>query len=214
MRTLVISDLHLGDGTGSDDFAYSEYRRLIDADASLMSWIVSINPDQVFLAGDVFELWQHDEARVRRIHDDLLKFLDVYKAQYIAGNHDDKQECFKPAFLIHSSGGKSVFIEHGHENDPVMRDPFIRWCIRQLARLEKCLPGIDSSVEAATSILGRSSIDRKTAKLAEKRLKIADFVVMGHTHKQGSWGNYFNCGTCQGGKHQGVLIEDGKLTLV
>jgi len=211
-KALVISDLHLGDGTGSDDFTYSDYRRLRDVEEGLLTKLRAINPDLLVLAGDTEDLWQHESARVRRVYKAFFEYTAAVPSVFLRGNHDsDNQDL---THLVLESGGKTVRVEHGHANDPAMRDPFQRFLVWCLGLVEKVFPSIDDHAIKIARLFGQSHIEKKSATLAKTMLQEYDYVVLGHTHVHQSDGRYFNCGTCQNGQFQGVLIEDGVLTLV
>ena len=55
MRILCISDLHMGNGLRGDDFG--------DNDTKLLKWIWKMQPHEVILVGDIFELWQFKMRR-------------------------------------------------------------------------------------------------------------------------------------------------------
>ncbi len=211
-KALVISDLHLGDGTGSDDFTYAEYRKLRDAERGLLMKLKAINPDLLVLAGDTEELWQHDSTRVRRVYKEFFAYTSSIRSVFLRGNHDDILGDLD--HLVIESGGKSIRIEHGHANDPAMHDPFQRFLVRLVGLLEKIFPSIDNQAIKFVRLFGQSRIEQKSAALAKTMLQEYDFVVLGHTHVHQSDGRYFNCGTCQEGQFQGVLIEGGVLSLV
>jgi len=195
MKILVISDLHLNDGSGADDFG--------DNDLRLISWLCSFRYDMLVLNGDIYELWQSRKKKIRQAHKALFYYLEtMLSAQLIQlkGNHDYR--LFKLlSKVIKTKSGKRILITHGFQNDPWMTSPvsrFLVWCV---GIIEKPIPGIDN-------IWGTSKkISNKTFSYAMKMCKKYDYVVCGHTHILREGKSYFNSGTCQQGRLEGVLID-------
>lgn len=82
---IFISDLHLGDGSGSDDFHRTgPMLQLLD--------LAQKEADELIILGDLFELWQADLDKVLFVHNDILKKLFSLRKQlkltYVVGNHD------------------------------------------------------------------------------------------------------------------------------
>lgn len=82
---VFISDLHLGDGSRTDDFhrdqQFLEFLEFIKAQAK-----------ELIILGDFLELWQADLDRVLVQHNavisKLLSLRDKVKITYVIGNHD------------------------------------------------------------------------------------------------------------------------------
>jgi len=82
---VFISDLHLGDGSKTDDFHRDEeFLRFLD--------FVSDEAEELIIVGDLFELWQASLDKVLFKHDKVVKRLLVLrekvKLHYVVGNHD------------------------------------------------------------------------------------------------------------------------------
>ncbi len=207
--TMIISDLHLGDGYGSDDFSYDDFKKLKNAERLLIRHIEYYNPKTIILAGDILELWQHNEDAIRRVYHKFFEFIYDRKSVILRGNHDDTLEDAEDFVVLTLPNGKTVYVAHGHQNDKKMDSPFIRFAVYVFGFIEKILPGLDNI------FLGRKNtpIYRKTKKYAEECLKLYDYVVLGHTHTAEQLGNYFNCGTCQGGEFSAVFIRGNMISI-
>jgi len=208
MRSLIISDLHMGDGTGTDDF--------IAQDDKVLNFIENINPDILYLNGDIFELWQCSMRKIRKFHYTFTNYVEgkYYKPVIfpqivkLKGNHDYSLLGQMKAEITTRSG-KKVLITHGFQNDPLMTNPisrFFTWC---LGRIERLIPNIDNVFSAS------KRINNKANEYAMQQLKKYDIVILGHTHKieckqylvLGRFVTYANSGTCTNGKIQGILLD-------
>ena len=82
---IFISDLHLGDGSRTDDFHRDkellEFLEFVDSEAQ-----------ELIILGDFLELWQADLDRVLFVHNEIIKKLlslrKKIKITYVIGNHD------------------------------------------------------------------------------------------------------------------------------
>ncbi|MFH1656051.1 MAG: UDP-2,3-diacylglucosamine diphosphatase [Candidatus Omnitrophota bacterium] len=82
---IFISDLHLGDGSRTDDFhrdrEFLEFLEFVDSEAQ-----------ELIILGDFMELWQADLDRVLFTHSEvmhkLLSLRKKIKITYVIGNHD------------------------------------------------------------------------------------------------------------------------------
>ena len=116
---LFISDLHLGDGTRTDDFHRDkEFLGFLDFARNEASELV--------ILGDLLELWQADLDKVLYVHDEVIKGLlslrEKIKLTYVIGNHD-----YVPFIRLVDKGlgieieyrdtGTGIIAEHGHRYD-------------------------------------------------------------------------------------------------
>ena len=82
---IFISDLHLGDGSRTDDFHRDkellEFLQFVEAEAQ-----------ELIILGDFLELWQADLDKVLFVHSEvinrLLSLKNKIKITYCIGNHD------------------------------------------------------------------------------------------------------------------------------
>lgn len=123
----VISDLHIGDGGVRDNFEAGrktpELRSFLDH--------VGSEGGELFVLGDLFELWQVSLSRLFVKRRELLDHLATLPLVYVPGNHDiDLAHFVGTDFLSHpffermhapfvrTLGGKRFCFFHGHEIDP------------------------------------------------------------------------------------------------
>ena len=123
----VISDLHLGDGGARDNFEAGGKTR------ELRSFLDHVGGEggELFVLGDLFELWQMSLSRliVKRL--ELLDHFATLPVVYVPGNHDvDLAHFIDTDLLAHpffarmrqpftrELGNKRFRFFHGHEVDP------------------------------------------------------------------------------------------------
>jgi len=107
----LVSDLHLGAGDGSDDFAPN--KRLF------CEFLVSIGREPLHVLGDLAELWQATPSAVYAAHGDLLDALATHPGTRVAGNHDWASRAFAPGSVVevwHDPRHRLVGW-HGHQPD-------------------------------------------------------------------------------------------------
>lgn len=123
----VISDLHLGDGGMRDNFEAGKKT------PELRSFIEHVGSEdgELFILGDLFELWQMSLSRLLVKRRELLDQLATLPMIYVPGNHDvDLAHFIGTDFMAHpffrhmhepffrEIGGKRYRFFHGHEVDP------------------------------------------------------------------------------------------------
>jgi UDP-2,3-diacylglucosamine pyrophosphatase LpxH/uncharacterized membrane protein HdeD (DUF308 family) len=123
----VISDLHLGDGGARDNFEAGkktpELRAFLDH--------VGAEGGELFILGDLFELWQVNLSLLFVKRREVLDHLAALNLVYVPGNHDiDLIHFIGTDFLAHPFfahmrapfdrvlGGRRFRFCHGHETDP------------------------------------------------------------------------------------------------
>lgn len=203
-RALIISDLHLGDGSRADDFG--------DNDAAFLKWIVGVNPDVVYLNGDIYELWQFGMERIRAAHPSVCDELSKDRYVWISGNHD-YELLGMSSVVLEVKPNFRILVSHGHQSDPGMNCPMLRGLVWSLGMIER-LPFMDWVDNPDQFTKHPNSADIKTEEYATKQLSNGyDVVICGHTHKKGikyiepRLGHYINCGTCMHGSFEGVLLD-------
>lgn len=116
---IFISDLHLGDGSRTDDF---------HRDKELLGFLefVQTQAQELIILGDFLELWQADLDRVLFVHNEIInKLLSLrkkIKITYVIGNHDyipfvkfiDLDVGISLEYRDAESG---IVAEHGHRYD-------------------------------------------------------------------------------------------------
>jgi len=120
---VFISDLHLGDGTRTDDFS---------RDAHFLKFLEFVKTEarELIILGDFLELWQADLDRVVFRHSGVINKLlflrDKVRITYVIGNHD-----YLPFIKFANSGlgivteyrdlKSGIVAEHGHRYDAFNR---------------------------------------------------------------------------------------------
>ena len=126
---------------------------------------------------------------------------------FIRGNHD--YTLFGKLSYTFVENDRVVHVTHGFQNDKGMTNPFARLGVWLVGWVEKVFPNIENVF--STSKLGDDIVKNTTA-YATTLLKTGkyDQVVLGHTHNKGEFkcGAYLNCGTCQHGKFDYIIIGD------
>ncbi len=210
MKIVIVSDLHLGNGSQSDDFGYRD--EISVREKRFLDFIDSQNADRVYLNGDIYELWQSRWKKVRQAHG---KLIDVFendpKYVRIVGNHD-----FSLSGLysdeIRTKSGKRVLILHGFQADPWMNNIFVRFIVWVVGAFERLIsPNIDAWPHMLRRKGKKSMLKERQVKFAAKLLKTYDIVILGHTHYHSidftEDGVYANSGTCQHGKLQCIVLD-------
>ena len=202
-RLIVMSDMHRGDGTGSDDFAHNSLIYKCALDYYLREGFTYIE------LGDAEELWENksfDQIYITHtsIYDKIGEFHDPdpKKTRYIKiwGNHDiqwkDNADILREIFpgiriyeaaTLHSPSrsGKRILLWHGHQADPKCNgsgSAFSKFFVRNFwPCLQRC--GIKDPTRAAVNPGLCNQIDEKLYKLAINKYKNTDIIIAGHTHR-------------------------------
>lgn len=208
---LVISDLHLGDGSKSDDFAYRNYSKV---KTDLPAFINKYNPTHLILAGDVEELWQHHKSDVKNEYKELLSYFDSKNTIRLRGNHDLLKK-YDESCKVTLPSGKTMFIAHGHQNDRYMKNIFVKMGVFFVGLIEKLFPNVEALYNTfSNKDVSKTVIYKNTLKYANECLKKHDYVILGHTHDLRQMVNYYNCGTCQHGSTEGIFVQGDTIKLV
>lgn len=162
---IFISDLHLGDGSRTDDFhrdrEFLEFLEFVEGQAH-----------ELIILGDLFELWQADLDRVMFRHSEiinkLLSLRNKIKLTYVIGNHDyipfvKFADAGTGICLEYRDSENSIVAEHGFKYDIFNRykDPLksIKWPVGKhfslfIAGLEKLIhPDVDKWAQKALANL-------------------------------------------------------------
>jgi UDP-2,3-diacylglucosamine pyrophosphatase LpxH/uncharacterized membrane protein HdeD (DUF308 family) len=124
----VISDLHIGDGGARDNFEAGGKTRQLRAFLDH----VGSEGGELFILGDLFELWQMNLSLMLTRRLELLNHFAEVRATFVPGNHDvDLVHFIGTDFLSHpffrnmrapfvrDLGGRRFRFFHGHETDPL-----------------------------------------------------------------------------------------------
>ena len=199
-KLIVMSDMHRGDGSGSDDFAHNSLLYKCALDYYLDKGFTYIE------LGDAEELWENesfDQIYITHtsIYEKVAKFHDPdpEKTRYIKiwGNHDLqwKNKKYVDEFLSDLFPGicvyeaavleKHILLWHGHQADPKCRGTggtvskfFVRrfWPV-----LQKC--GIKDPTRAANNPGRCNEIDKTLHNWAIHNEKDITVIIAGHTHR-------------------------------
>lgn len=205
---LVISDLHLADGTGTDDFG--DFGITSEREDKLIAFINSYNPGKIIANGDIYELWQVKMKKIKIAHPKILNFLDTdNRVKILVGNHDYKRSG-EMNFKFTTTNNKFGLITHGFEVDKCMKTSISRFFSWILGGIEKIIPGIDNFF--ARKKFWNQGLQKKVREFAiETFEKGYDIVVLSHCHvpkyEEIDGKIYANTGACQEGRLEGVLIN-------
>lgn len=205
---LVISDLHLADGTGTDDFG--DFGVTSARETSLINFIESYHPGKIIANGDIYELFQVKMKKIRIAHPKMLNFLENdNRVELLVGNHDYKING-KMNFKFTTKNNKYGLITHGFEVDKCMKNSISRFFSWILGGIEKLIPNIDNFF--ARKKFWNQALQNKVRDYAIKKFeKGYDIVICAHCHVP-KYENingkiYANSGACQEGRLEGVLID-------
>ncbi|MDA3835618.1 MAG: hypothetical protein PF495_19775 [Spirochaetales bacterium] len=201
-KLIIMSDMHRGDGTGSDDFAHNSLIYKCALDYYLREGFTYIE------LGDAEELWENRTFeqiyithtsiydRIREFHDP-----DPEKTRYIKiwGNHDiqwkDNADILRdifPGIIIYEAAilyspflsGKGILFWHGHQVDPKCSGngaAFSKFFVKNFwPHLQRF--GIKDPTRAAVNPGLCNRIDEKLYHLAINKYKNIDIIIAGHTH--------------------------------
>ncbi len=181
-KTVVISDLHMGDGGSRDDLVKNRalIRGVLRERYLEEGW-------RLVLGGDIEELQKFKLAAIKRAWQPLYAVFDAFAAKgslrKIVGNHDLAllREGDYPYELLHglslTHGGRRLFCLHGHQASRlfVKYNYLSDFVVRYLAK----------PLKVANTSISKDSRQRFKAESriykASKRLGIA--TIAGHTHR-------------------------------
>jgi UDP-2,3-diacylglucosamine pyrophosphatase LpxH len=206
LRIVVFSDLHRGARDGADDF-----QRCEPAYSAALGWYLE-RGYQLWLLGDVDELWENDIDEVLPSYEEAMKlekaFLEGPGLRRFFGNHDldwndpkrvDEQlgphlpgvkvgEALRLRVLDGDSTLGMLFLAHGHQGtDASDRFAwFSRWVLRNIWRRVQASQGWSATTPASSWSL-RAKHD--TAMYHWARAQVASgapderpVLIAGHTH--------------------------------
>ncbi len=203
-KVLIFSDLHMGDGGGSDDFKRNSglYLRILENFYHLGYHLV--------LLGDIEELWEDDLVEVLLTYPEIFhwhrKFFQEGRLHRVVGNHDifteerrflkrtadklkkiGKEELIPllpplslPSLKLEFPEGE-IFLFHGHQLDFLSNSlwKLSRFFVRYLWKPLQILLKVTTSSPARVW-KKRLALEKKYYQWAEKRKKV---IVCGHTHR-------------------------------
>jgi UDP-2,3-diacylglucosamine pyrophosphatase LpxH len=221
MRTVVISDCHIG---------------AKDADtAALVSFLRRLECDRLLIAGDLWELWTRRPAYLSaHFHPCVQAFEEVRRhgtrIEYLLGNHDEGylRDPLMPADIMPVVGrmelslpnGRHLAVIHGHEYDHLIKwyYPWMRlgyWAKQALSRVMEVERLSLSSKKGHARYSNLTSAMHWEACRAYRQLGYAG-LIMGHTHcpiyKESGDFLFVNAGDWKG-SNTFVEIDEGRIEL-
>lgn len=183
MKRVFASDIHVG----SLESKYVKFLKMINEE----------NPDEIYLIGDVFDLWITKFEKILEKNFDFLKFITYCKVPifYVYGNHDEHVDKHFSYFgsvkfsesIDLESNGKKIRIIHGHTYDKFVEN----YCF--LAKFVAVLRNITFKLGLDIKRLNFSFAKQQHTKEFPKILKAVkdraiadsieyDILIMGHLH--------------------------------
>lgn len=222
-RLLVVSDLHLADWTGKDNFYQPGEKVLKNSISAFVKLIQFCLKAKVLLLinGDWLELWQTEAKKIWERYDSLLSLLArLYKKSkliIIRGNHDwhahrdknFKEFIFYDYVLIKLGGKEIIRIEHGHRFDFINhRLKWLAHLLTDIWGLLECL-GLHKLYHPSPRVNFKKAL-KIDAKINRWGKKHGLTMLCGHTHRELELAGYYNSGTLTSGKRSAVMIEAGE----
>ena len=207
-KIIIMSDMHRGDNSISDEFAHNQNIFLHAINHYLKEGYEYIEN------GDGDELWEHSKLRhIRFAHNDVFDIIKEFhkggRYHLIYGNHNmeykyesyikdnlwvlfdlntEKKEPFLEGIkvhealkLVHSKSGLTLFVVHGHQGD-FMNDQMwkvSRFWLRYFWRLLHVI-GFKNPASPAKSRHKRHKIERRYVKWVKHSHHL---LIVGHTHR-------------------------------
>ena len=188
MKTLIISDLHLGP-------CFKKNKEILD---------LLKNPwDKIIVNGDLYELLGFQTKKeIEKEYKDIFDILNKPNVIRLEGNHDLGQGSLDYIFTLPNN--KKVAITHGHKYDDKTSSFQVKLNITffnifgvELRRIFKCLK---SYAECEKKI-----IDEYKTK--------CDYLIIGHSHQVWQKDNVYNSGDWI--EHSSyIIIEDNNISLI
>jgi UDP-2,3-diacylglucosamine pyrophosphatase LpxH len=254
----VISDLHIGDRSPSDNLCRANRESLLDS----FLRHVEDQQGQLVILGDFLELLRYSLDAIITRRRTLLDRLADMGAIYVPGNHDEDviraggMENPRHRFFagtcrafVHRLGDRRFKFMHGHEVDPFVNagTQNLGRVIGRLAYLCEFRPGacllsndaiigtleeageqllhvwswltagLNTALRESYGMLPAGRISFLTRRIRTRRMlaryyqdktdDLYDIAVVGHTHKAGTFGDwYFNSGSWTGAHNNFLRI--------
>lgn len=181
MRTVIISDVHLGDPAARVDAFFHH--------------MTASNADRLILAGDLFDLWLMSPRKLRKKFEAELKVFRVLKTcgiklEYLLGNHDENylKDPVLPLDVLPVVSHAEVELTpvqkfavlHGHQFDKYLKDAHFLYKLGfyfKMFRRFACPSYWRNSPTTFSKLTGQMH------KAAEEQYQLNyTGVIMGHTH--------------------------------
>jgi hypothetical protein len=181
-RLVVMSDLHLGDGSAKDDFIGNG-----ELVASCLERYYLERGSSLILNGDIEDLQKFTFAKIRSAWKAMFSLFDRFAREgrlyKICGNHDaDLFEWSRYPYPLHSGvrlerSGRRLYVYHGHQASALFRShnelsgAVIRYVFHTLGIHNRSTP-MDSN--------RRYGVERKIYEFSRRSGVVS---VIGHTHR-------------------------------
>jgi predicted phosphodiesterase len=188
MRTIVLSDLHIGDPRYADNRAVQDL-------------LVSEKYDRLIINGDFLDLWLSDINNIAK--DPLFQLLEklshIKEIIWVIGNHD--MDITKSGYnsVMHNiakvdsfemiDNNKKILFVHGHQ---AYKNGNCSWTDKKVAKIHMFLCkslGIDLQRIINRTCWYKKYIQNKRKKILNRYSKDAEIIVIGHTHNIGYYSN-------------------------
>jgi predicted phosphodiesterase len=197
---IVISDLHLDDGTG-------KFSRNRD---KFLKFLRHIGDEELVIAGDFFDLWRWSFKSIVRANQDIIYALHQKhpNVTLLLGNHDLNYKLmrFVISDICMSMTAYGYTILHGHQIDWRLDTPEERRLAHVAAHIVQHLDfgWLNHFVEYATAS------KRSNEPLMERAMgqyPHGTKFICGHSHVPGNYGWFINCGTWTGDDLRYVVLD-------
>jgi len=188
MRTLILSDLHLGSP--------------LFCSKNVISSIIKEPYKEIFILGDVIDVWEEKVETIKKEYRDLINVINERAIDIditiVKGNHDPDGYILKDIFPNCIIKTKCAYMDngtiliHGNENDHFIRD--FSWVANVFYKLYKCLSRIGINIRepfrdlfySIASKRGKNYFNDLVLKVEKETCdnykRAYKNIVMGHTH--------------------------------
>ncbi len=205
---IVVSDIHLDDGTG----LFSQNRK------AFHHFLDLVGGEDLVIAGDFLDLWRWKAKDIISANKKIIRRIKQKKnVVLVLGNHDLDIEVMRDIFpgktdiqMKVEAFGYTIF--HGHQVDPMLDDPkerfFTKWGARLIQTIDN--PILDKIVAYLTS--SHRSNDRLKKQIA-KKFPEGTKVICGHSHVAEESSAFLNTGTWTGNYLTYIELDSEKAEL-
>ncbi len=181
MRTVIISDAHLGDPAARVD--------------EFLHFMAASRADRIILAGDIHDLWLMSAGKLRKKFEAELRVFRVLKTcgirvEYVLGNHDEhylKDPVVPldvlpvvPFAEVELAPGRKLVVVHGHQFDRHLADLHFLYKLGFYFKMFRRFACPSKWRNSPTTF---SKLTERMHRAADEQYR-SDYcgIVMGHTH--------------------------------
>lgn len=211
MRTLVISDLHIGDPRVQDD-------------ETVLKVLAEEECDQIVLNGDIVELWltEVDDIRDNVVIKELTKIAKTKKVIWVLGNHDwtARDQYIIPGATETDSfqitDKRKILCIHGHQVYEFQNMSILTRTLTKMNYWAWKTFGINIQGFFQIGVFYRWATRRRRKDLLERYGKNINTIIIGHTHLVGydstNKSELYDIGSLALTKTY-AIVEDGRVEL-